>query len=273
MAISTASGLKSSDGIALAKAEGVYDCDAKEAIAWYFDFLSNEKIAHKSRAIVARKELRLLDYDSQPVNQRCFVTLIKMPFPLRKREYSVKCFWRVKEDGSVLLCGTPIDDKVDYGGSVGKWSLKGRSSVLIIAKNIGENGGIKSCKVVYKLFADPKGHIPKSFTNRLIPSSLEIVVHGLKAFSQDEAVDDANVKSLADMMSNEKQTYSEDEKSFLKKSKVSRGGLKREQRRTAESHYNPKPALFASLTAGLVLLYPGEQQQESYPYQIPGCKV
>lgn len=78
--------------IALGKAEGVVDCTAEEAAAWYFEYCGRERLyIDKSEGNPARLEIKQKE---KRVNEKQFAAVKNMPFPLRKREFVFKHIWR-----------------------------------------------------------------------------------------------------------------------------------------------------------------------------------
>ena len=136
-------------GLATGKAEGILDCTAEEAAAWFFDYCGHEKMRiHAEEGHGVHLEIRG-ENDSRRTtkNERTFAMVKEYPFPLTKREFVFKHIWKVKKHG-VSVGVWPAGNIADYGRFVGK-TVKGTLMGLFVARNIGRFRGINQCKVTY----------------------------------------------------------------------------------------------------------------------------
>ncbi|GMI31066.1 hypothetical protein TrCOL_g1062 [Triparma columacea] len=168
---------KGQGSIALGKARGVADCTAEEAAAWYFEYCGRER---KRNALVSGELARIeIRQAHGKVNKKIFATVKNMPSPLRNREFVVRStIFSNKEENCVQVFVTPVKHIVDYGGTF---------------KNI--------VRVV----------------DRKIPQSLKLVSDIQQTFAQDDAVDNASLASLANIIKNETQDYTDEEEDAIRK--------------------------------------------------------
>ena len=130
--------------VAIGMAEGTADCSAEVAVAWYVEFCSRERrAANFGSQNPARFELH---HKKKCFNEKVFVSVGRLPFPLNKREFVSKIIWKTNKDKSISAGGWPVNDVVDYGVSLGKL-VRGESAALMNAKNLESIGGVPQCKI------------------------------------------------------------------------------------------------------------------------------
>jgi hypothetical protein len=203
--------------IALGRAEGQADCTAEEAAAWYFEYCGRER---KRNALVSGDLARIeIGQAEGKANEKIFATLKNMPFPLRNREFVGRStIFSNTETNCVQVFFTPVKLIVDYGGTF-KNTVRGKVTAIFTARNIAKLGEVARCQIVLQQRVDAGGFVPPLVVDRKIPQSLKLVSDIQQIFAQDDAVDNASLASLANIIKNELQDYSEEEKVAIRKGK------------------------------------------------------
>ena len=203
----------------LAKAEGIVDCAAEEAAAWFFDFCSNERTKmSRERGDLARLEIARAEQTR--ANEKTIAVIEKSPFPLQDREYVSKLIWRVNSDGlSFSVAIWPAPDIVDYGDSImTKKIVRGVLKGIFTATNVESIGNVRQCRVTYRQSVDAGGIMPNSVINsKLIPHHLMVVKEAIDYFKRDAEVDSAALSALAGVIKSKPQEYTADEKDMIKR--------------------------------------------------------
>ncbi|GMI39438.1 hypothetical protein TrCOL_g10183, partial [Triparma columacea] len=122
----------------------------------------------------------------------------------------------------------PAEEKVDYGGHLGKL-VKATTSGILTAKNIEDHNGVLQCKLTFTQFLDAGGIIPVNVVNRQIPRGLSAIAELRDSFKRDEEVDKAAQASLANIIKNEPQDYTDEEKVAISKGKEFYENCKKEE--------------------------------------------
>jgi hypothetical protein len=202
--------------VALGKAQGVADCSAEEAAAYYFEYCSRDRNAiSRDAGNPARLEIK---EGEEMINEKAFATVKTMPLLLHNREFVFKHVWKRNQDGSIIVACCSVDKDVDYGGNVGEL-VRGITKALFIASNIKSTGDMQQCKIQLLQFADAGGHIPVTLINKKIPLGLKALYDVSDALKKDEMIDKAALASLANIIKNEPQDYTDEEKVAIRKGK------------------------------------------------------
>jgi len=200
------------------RAECVADCSAEEAAAWFFEYCSRERMV-MSREEGAPARLEMRKGGKGRVNEKLFATVKKLRFPLQKREFVMRFVWqRGHLGGNMSVAFVPAEEKVDYGGNLGKL-VRATTSGIFTAKNIEDQDGVHQCELTYTQFMDAGGHIPVNVVNKTIPRGLSAIAALRDSFNRDEEVDKAALASLANIIKNEDQDYTDEEKAAIRKGK------------------------------------------------------
>ena len=200
------------------RAECVADCSAEEAAAWFFEYCSRERtVMSREEGDPARLEMR--KGGNGRVNEKLFATVKKLRFPLQKREFVMRYVWqKVQHDNTMSVAFVPAEEKVDYGGNLGKL-VKATTTGLLTATNIKDSYGVLQCKLTFTQFMDAGGHIPVNVVNKTIPRGLSPIAALRDSFKRDEEVDKAVLASLTNIIKNERQDYTDEEKAAIRKGK------------------------------------------------------
>ncbi|GMI23828.1 hypothetical protein TrCOL_g8666 [Triparma columacea] len=203
--------------IMLMQAEGMADCTAEEAAAWYFLLCSRARAyTDREEGNPARFEIRK---QGGRINEKFFAFVKKMPGLLQNREFLMHFIWKRDENDRVSVGVKPIGEEVDYGGSMGKLA-RGTTTAIFTATNVqAVEGEVNQCHINIRQKFDLGGHIPVPVLNRLGPKVLGVVYYIAKVFQRDEEVDKAALASLANIIKNECQDYTDEEKAAIRKGK------------------------------------------------------
>ncbi|GMI41984.1 hypothetical protein TrCOL_g13771 [Triparma columacea] len=200
------------------RAECITDCSAEEAAACFFEYCSRERtVMSREEGDPARLEMR--KGGNGRVNEKLFATVKKLRFPLQKREFVMRYVWqKVQHDNTMSVAFVPAEEKVDYGGNLGKL-VKATTTGLLTATNIKDSYGVLQCKLTFTQFMDAGGHIPVNVVNKTIPRGLSPIAALRDSFKRDEEVDKAVLASLTNIIKNERQDYTDEEKAAIRKGK------------------------------------------------------
>jgi hypothetical protein len=207
---------KGERSVALGKAWGVADCSAEEAAAYYFEYCSRDRNAI-SRDEGNPARLEIIEGEGR-ISEKAFATVKTMPLMLHKREFVFKNVWKKNNDDSITVACCSIDKDVDYVGNVGKL-VRGITKALFIASNIKSTGDMPQCKIQLLQYADAGGYIPVTLINKKIPLGLQALYEISDALKKDELIDKAALASLANIIKNETQDYTDKEKDAIRKGK------------------------------------------------------
>ncbi|GMI48438.1 hypothetical protein TrCOL_g6642 [Triparma columacea] len=208
--------LRGKKSIALGRALCEVDCAAEEAAAWYFEFCSTERMAtDREEGNLARLEIQT--YRGKP-NEKVVATVKIFPKFISNREFVNKLTLRKDTHKSISVAVWPLKDEVDYGGSAGTF-LRGTTQAIFIATNIENVSGIPQCKIELLQHVDAAGHLPKSLVDKKTPNTLGVVAELRTSFNKDEEVDKAALVSLVNIIKNEHQDYTDEEKGAIRKGK------------------------------------------------------
>jgi hypothetical protein len=200
------------------RAECITDCSAEEAVAWFFEYCSRERMAI-SREVADAAKLEIWKGGKGRINEKLFAVVKKLPFPFHKREFVMRYVWRQgHQDSTMSVAFVPAEEKVDYGGNLGKL-VRASTSGILTAKNIEDQDGVLQCKLTLTQFMDTGGYIPVKVVNSSIPRVLGALSEISNSFKRDEDVDKAALASLTNIIKNEHQDYTKEEKEAINKGK------------------------------------------------------
>ncbi|GMI43365.1 hypothetical protein TrCOL_g9828 [Triparma columacea] len=200
------------------RAECVADCSAEEAAAWFFEYCSRERMAlSREEGNPARLEIK--KWGKERTNEKLFAIIKKLPYPLHKREFVMRyVLQKGGQDDTMSVAIVPAKEQVDYGENLGKL-VRATTSGILTAKNIDYHNGVLQCKLTLTQYMDTGGHIPVKVVDRTIPRVLSTIAVLRDSFKRDEEVDKAALASLANIIKNKPQDYSEEEKLAIRKGK------------------------------------------------------
>jgi len=125
-------------------------------------------------------------------------------------QFVIKHIIRREDDSVVSVATWPVDDvEMDYGGTVGK-TFRAKMKAILTAVNIESTNGIK-CMVSFQQYFDLGGSLQTPVISSQISRSLKMVKNLQNAFDKDQENDRAVLTSLANIMKNVPQTYTEEE--------------------------------------------------------------
>ena len=204
--------------VAIGKATAVIDCPVLEAAAWWFSFMSRERMRINGEE---GNPARLLLKNSNPHDQ-VVATIKKMPFPLYKREFINRQVCALDANGDLLISVVPVDDVVDYGMSTR--AVRGVARGIMRLTPSGES----QCKVTSIQYLDAGGVIPLRVIEAKLPLSLAAVGELRDEFQRDDEIDKMERDELARVVKEEQQVYSEDEDSLIQRVQDELGALTEE---------------------------------------------
>ncbi|GMI44875.1 hypothetical protein TrCOL_g12708 [Triparma columacea] len=206
---------KGQRSIAVGKASGVADCTAEEAAAWFFEYCSRERTTKGlASGELARLEIR---EGTERTNEKKFATVKKFPFPITNREFVQRLIWKRHNTDCVTVAVWSIDKKVDYGG-VGNL-VRGTTKAIFTITNTQEINGFPQCKIELMQHVDTGGYLPAKLMEKQTPKVLRVLKSAMQSFEKDEEVDKAGLASLANIIKNEPQDYTEEEEDAIGKGK------------------------------------------------------
>ena len=208
---------KGERSISLGRAKCIADCTAEVAAAWYFEYCSRERQnTGQASGDLARIQIRQAEGKA---NEKVFATVKTMPFPLKNREFvGISTIFTNPDTKCLQVFVMPDNQVVDYGGTF-KSLVRGKVFAIFTARNIVSLGEVAQCKISLKQSVDAGGFVPRKVVDRKIPQSLKLVSELQHAFKRDEDVDRAALASLANIIRNEKQHYTEEEQETIRKGK------------------------------------------------------
>jgi len=162
-------------------------------------------------------------------HDQVFATIKKMPFPLNNREFVSRNMCVKDANGDLLFAAVPVDDVIDYGMSTR--TVRAVTRALMRTTPFGES----QCKVTLIQYVDAGGVIPARVLQNKIPLALSAVGELRGHFQRDDEIDKMERDELARVMKDERQVYSEDDKSLIQRLQDKLGALKDEDFEELES--------------------------------------
>ena len=191
----------------------VIDESAEEAIAWCWNWCSNERLrAHKEdKKSVARLVLRKESKSGLQSNEEIVSFIRKFPFPLLDREFVMKAVWCRLDDGksSLLFAWETVDEDIHYGFS--KNVVKGSSSGFMKFTPIGE----RQCQLNLVQNVNLGGYFSSALAHLKIRESLLFHFDLVSSFNRDSEIDAADRDSFLDSMKEQEDRGYSEEEEFL----------------------------------------------------------
>ena len=204
---------KGERSVATGRAEGVMDCSAEKAAAYFFDYCSRQRMRKSQEKM---DPARLVVEGNAALNEATVATVKVMPFLLKDREFVVKMIWKADEAG-ITVAFESVDLDVDYGVSLR--TFRGFTRALYRIENLQGRGQVMQCRCTIYLKVDAGGVIPTSLMNRRLPQALGVLQQAIDEFRQDDKIDEVNRAELATLMreKHDDQEYSEEELAVLER--------------------------------------------------------
>ena len=203
--------------IVVGRAQGVADCSAEEAAAWFFEYCSRERITQsRVEGHPARLEIRKVEGET---NEKFFATVKKLPFPLAWRESTFKHIWKKNTDGSISVGILGVEGAVDYGGRLGR-VVRASIDGIFTATNTKQNkreGSVPQCKIHLIQRIDAGGLIPQTIVTRQVPQILGVINEIMNSFDRSDDIDRADMINIANIIKNEHQDYTEEDEGAILK--------------------------------------------------------
>ena len=197
------------------KATTTIDTSAENALAWIWDYCSNERLNAVNKL---HKNPREVIKHIAP-NQNVFSSIRTMPWPLNARQFVNENTWTKQDDDTYVYAFRPptthkFDNRlVDIGKHKAKALVQGESRGFVILKNVGD----QKCDLTYVLHADAKGNLPAKEMVEQTPRSLGLVTQLREKFNRDDEIDQEERNELMGVMKNdnENEVYSEEENEMV----------------------------------------------------------
>jgi len=209
--------LNKGESNAWGKATTTIDTSAENALAWFWDYCSNERLDAVNKL---HKNPREVIKHIAP-NHNVLSTIKALPWPLRARQFIYENTWTKQDDETYVFAFRPptthkFDDNrlVDIGKHKAKALVQGESRGFVILKNVGN----QKCDLTYVQHADAKGTLPAKVMDSQIPKGLRSVFQLLETFNRDDEIDQEERNELMRVMKNdENEVYSEEENEMVKR--------------------------------------------------------
>ena len=200
-------GGKASRRIATGKAEVELDTNFEDALAWFQDYCSRERM----RVSLEESDLPRFVVSSSRFNEQTSATIKLIPWPLRNREFVVSSAWIKQSHGSVVVCGNSQPLEADYGLSTTN-CVKGRTTTFCVFEKLGDE---RRCKVTLYQVVDFGGSVPISIINSKIPYAISIVDDLMHNFNRDVELDFKSRSEIVTEIKSATQYYDANEMKVL----------------------------------------------------------
>jgi len=198
------------------KATTTIDTSAENALAWIWDYCSNERrIAVKK----LHKNPREIIKQIAP-NQQIGSSIKAMPWPLRARQFVSEFTWTKQDDDTYVYAFRPpttdkFDDNrlVDVGNHKANKLVRGESKGFCTLTNVGN----QKCELTWVQHINMNGNIPAKVMDGQIPRSLGLIFQVREKFNRDDEIDQEERNELMKVMKNdnENEVYSEEENEMV----------------------------------------------------------
>ena len=209
------------------KATTTIDTSAENALAWIWDYCSNERLDAVNKLHKNPREV----IKHVASNHNVFSTIKALPWPLNARQFIYENIWtkesnlrngpraafKTDDDKYVYAWRPPTTDKfdnrlVDIGKHKAKALVQGESLGFVILKNVGNY----KCDLTYVQHADAKGNLPAKVMDSQIPKRLRSVFQLREKFNRDDEIDQEERNELMGVMKkHENEVYSEEENEMV----------------------------------------------------------
>ncbi len=199
------------------KATTTIDTSAENALAWIWDYCSNERLDAVNKL---HKNPREVIKHIAP-NHNVLSTIKALPWPLTARQFIYENTW-TKQDDDTYVCAFRVttsrfDDNrlVDIGDHKAKALVQGDWQGFVKLKNVGN----QKCELTWVSDFGAKGNIPAKVMDKLIPKTLSSVSQLREKFNRDDEIDQEERNELMKVMKNdnENEVYSEEENEMVKR--------------------------------------------------------
>ena len=130
--------------------------DKPTAAAWYFLLCSRARAnTDREEGNPARFEVRK---QGGRINEKFFAFVRKMPGLLQNREFLMHFIWKRDKNDRVSVGVKPIDEEIDYGGSMGKL-VRGKTTAIFTATNVQAVEGVNQYYMNIRQKFDLGGHV------------------------------------------------------------------------------------------------------------------
>ncbi|GMI35292.1 hypothetical protein TeGR_g2861 [Tetraparma gracilis] len=202
--------------IAIGKAVCDVDCPAKEALAWWFMETGRELTSIKKE----QGDLAVLELSRRNAHDYVWVTIKRLPFPLRPRESVGRymCFEDTNRD-LALVCAPCADAVADYGTKISTVRADVRG-VARFSPILGER-----CRLTVTFRVDIVGNVPAVFVNSKISASLGDAKILREKVGRDDEIDNVNRDELAGIIERRQEVYSDVENAVVDRVRDQLGGI------------------------------------------------
>jgi hypothetical protein len=193
--------------IVVGKGRVVLDCSARTAMGWWFDYCSRERMRIASEEKCPARLVVSTNGDHDNV----VATVKTFPLFIDNREFVARQLCCVDEDGtSLLYCGWPVDNIVDYGQRIPK--IRGITKGF--HKFVPINNGTQ-CEITCCQYFDVNGSLPRKITEFMLPKFLMMLEDARLVFERDDEHDNLDRQRFANIVRNVPQQYTADEEDIL----------------------------------------------------------
>ncbi|GMH82061.1 hypothetical protein TL16_g09136 [Triparma laevis f. inornata] len=179
------------------KAKSVLDTSPELALAWWFDYCSNERMSiHRLSKNSAKLIVSTEDYDDQTI-----ATIKHVPWPFWKREFVCRqvCWKDDEEEGAYFMSNESVSCEnmdVDYGSSMN--AVRGVVRQLVKFSRLGNNPNQTQIELIQ--FISSRGSLPRILENMKFKESLKPILDAKARFSRDDNIDLRNRTAMAHLL-------------------------------------------------------------------------
>jgi len=199
------------------KATTTIDTSAENALAWMWDYCSNERLDAVKKL---HKNPREVIKNFSP-NHNMISSIKALPWPLSDRQFISENTWTKQDDGTYVYAFRPpttheFDDNrlVDIGKHKNNKLVRAESKGFCTLTNVGN----QKCELTWISHLNVNGNIPAKVMDLQIPRSLGLVTQLRERFNRDDEIDQEERNELMGVMKNhENEVYSEEENEMVKR--------------------------------------------------------
>ena len=197
------------------KATTTIDTTAENALAWFWDYCSNERLDAVKN--LQKNPREFIKHNS--INHQVGSSIKALPWPMRARQFVSENTWTKQDDDMyVFAFRPPTTDKFDDNRLVDVG--KHKANKLIRAESKGfctlTNVGNQKCEFTWVQHININGNIPAKVMDRQIPRSLNVIFQVRETFNRDDEIDQEERNELMGVMKNsEDEVYSEEENEMV----------------------------------------------------------
>ena len=199
------------------KATTTIDTSAENALAWMWDYCSNERLDAVKKL---HKNPREIIINFSP-NHNMISSIKALPWPLSDRQFVSENTWTKQDDDTYVYAFRPpttdkFDDNrlVDVGNHKANKLVRGESKGFCTLTNVGN----QKCELTWVSHINMNGNIPAKLMDKQIPRSLGSLFQLRETFNRDDEIDQEERNELMGVMKNdENEVYSEEENEMVKR--------------------------------------------------------